>query len=53
MFARLLALQIWLAAIAAAPVFAQGQPSGLAKAICDGVRSGFSPHAGVSDNVCP
>jgi peptide-methionine (S)-S-oxide reductase len=32
MFARLLALQIWLVAIATPPVFAQGQPSGLAKA---------------------
>ena len=32
MFARILALQIWLAAIAVPPVFAQGQPSGLAKA---------------------
>ena len=32
MFARLLALQIWLLAIAAPPVLAQGQPTGLAKA---------------------
>jgi peptide-methionine (S)-S-oxide reductase len=32
MIGRLLALQIWLAAIVASPVFAQGQPSGLAKA---------------------
>ena len=32
MFTRLLALQIWLAAIAVPPVSAQGQPLGLAKA---------------------
>ena len=32
MFARLLAPHIWLAAIAAFPVFAQSQPTGLAKA---------------------
>ncbi len=32
MFARLLILPIWLAAFAAQPVFAQGQPSGLATA---------------------
>jgi len=32
MFPRLLALQIWLVALAAPTVFAQGQPTGLAKA---------------------
>lgn len=32
MFPRLLTLPIWLAALAVSPVFAQGQPSGLAKA---------------------
>ncbi|OFZ85314.1 MAG: peptide-methionine (S)-S-oxide reductase, partial [Betaproteobacteria bacterium RBG_16_66_20] len=32
MFARILALQLWLAAFAASSVFAQGQPAGLAKA---------------------
>src|SRR3970282_3021236 len=32
MFARLLTLPIWLAALAAQPVFAQGQAPGLAKA---------------------
>ncbi len=32
MFARLLALPIWLVAIAALPAFAQSQPTGLAKA---------------------
>lgn len=32
MFTRILALHIWLAAIAAFPVSAQSQPTGLAKA---------------------
>lgn len=32
MFARLLALHVWLAALSAPAVFAQGQPAGLAKA---------------------
>ncbi|OGA52378.1 MAG: peptide-methionine (S)-S-oxide reductase [Betaproteobacteria bacterium RIFCSPLOWO2_12_FULL_62_13] len=32
MFARLLTLPIWLAALASPPVFAQSQPTGLAKA---------------------
>lgn len=32
MIRRILALQIWLAAVAALPVLAQGQPTGLAKA---------------------